>query len=217
MNVSFSSHKPSALSLLSRVISTARQTTQLFEDAAVAATPPPAAYKASPALPFLEYPANLAGYVGDVGFDPFRFSDFVSVDFLRESELKHGRIAMLAVVGFAAVDLGLRVYPTPDFFEGLSPITAHDALVQAGSMNQILLWAGFAEVFGTAALIQTLEGSGRAAGDFGLDGGLLKNKSVAQVDAMKLKEITHCRLAMLAFGGMVTQAVLYQNGFPFLK
>lgn len=31
----------------------------------------------------------------------------------------------------------------------------------------------------------------------------------------ELKEITHCRLAMLAFSGMVTQAVLYQGGFPY--
>ncbi|GAX13743.1 hypothetical protein FisN_30Lh029 [Fistulifera solaris] len=197
---------------------TARPTTQLFEDAA--ATPAAVAtpvYKASPALPFLEYPPNLAGYAGDVGFDPFRFSDFCPVDFLRESELKHGRIAMLAIVGFASVDLGLRVYPTPDFMEGLTSVTAHDALVQAGSMSQILLWASFMEVFGTAALIQTLQGSGRAAGDFGFDGGMLKNKSAAQIEDMKLKEITHCRLAMLAFGGMVTQAVLYDTGFPYLK
>lgn len=31
----------------------------------------------------------------------------------------------------------------------------------------------------------------------------------------ELKEITHCRLAMLAFSGMVTQAVLYNGGFPY--
>lgn len=32
---------------------------------------------------------------------------------------------------------------------------------------------------------------------------------------MELKEITHCRLAMCAFGGMVTQAVLTNSGFPY--
>ena len=33
-----------------------------------------------------------------------------------EAELKHGRMCQLAVVGFAAVDLGARVYPTPDAY-----------------------------------------------------------------------------------------------------
>lgn len=46
---------------------------------------------------------------GDYGFDPIGFSDFIPLDFLREAELKHGRICQLAVVGFAATDLGLRL------------------------------------------------------------------------------------------------------------
>merc|ERR1712029_850233 len=67
----------------------------------------------SKALPFLPYPENLAGYVGDAGFDPLRFSDFVPMDYLREAELKHARICMLATVGWVAVDSGMRVYPVP--------------------------------------------------------------------------------------------------------
>ena len=185
---------------------TGRSATRLYEEAA---------YKASESLPFLEYPANLAGYPGDKGFDPFRFSDFVPMDFLREAELKHGRICMMAVVGFAAVDLGLRVYPTPEAYEGLTAITAHDALVQQGAMSQMLLWFSIAEVFDTVAVIQMLNGSGRAPGDFGLDGGLLKGKDEKAVNDMKEKEIVHCRLAMFAFSGMVTQAVLTQGPFPY--
>jgi hypothetical protein len=191
-----------------------RQATRIFEgeEAAVAAPP---AYKASEALPFLEYPPNLAGYTGDKGFDPFRFSDFAPMDFLAEAELKHGRMCQLAVVGFAAVDLGLKVYPFPDSYVGLTSVTAHDALVEQGAMGQILLWMSFAEIFGTIALVQMLEGSGRLPGDFGLDGGLLKGKSEEYIATMKEKEINHCRLAMLAFSGMVTQAVLTQGGFPY--
>jgi hypothetical protein len=192
-----------------------RQVTQLFEGEEAAAVPAPPAYKASAALPFLEYPPNLAGYAGDRGFDPFRFSDFAPMDFLKEAELKHGRMCQLAVVGFAAVDLGLKVYPGPDAYQGLTSLTAHDALVEQGGMGQIFLWMGFAEVFGTLALVQMLEGSGRAPGDFGLDGGLLKGRSEAYIANMKEKEIEHCRLAMLAFSGMVTQAVLTQGGFPY--
>jgi light-harvesting complex I chlorophyll a/b binding protein 1 len=165
----------------------------------------------------MEYPPNLAGYVGDAGFDPFRFSDFLPMDFLREAELKHGRICMMAIVGFAAVDCGLRVYPTPIEYEGLTSVTAHDALVKQGAMGQMLLWFSFAEIFDTVAVIQMLQGSGRAPGDFGLDPmGFLKGKSEKEVTDMKLKEIVHCRLAMFAFSGMVTQAVLTQGPFPYV-
>lgn len=48
-------------------------------------------------------------HIGDVGFDPIGFSSFIPLDFLREAELKHGRICQLAVVGFAATDLGMRL------------------------------------------------------------------------------------------------------------
>ena len=174
-------------------------------------------YVASTALPFLEKPANLEGYVGDAGFDPFRFSDFVPMDFLREAELKHGRICMLATVGFAAVDCGFRIYPLPEAYEGLTSVTAHDALVQFGAMGQIFLWIGLAEILGTVAVMQMLGGSGREPGDFGFDPvGFLEGKSKEEVDDMKLKEITHSRLAMIAFSGMVTQAVLTQGPFPYV-
>jgi len=43
----------------------------------------------SPAVPFLPYAQNLKGYIGeDIGFDPLRISDYVPMDYLRESELK---------------------------------------------------------------------------------------------------------------------------------
>lgn len=139
------------------------------------------------------------------------------VDFLREAELKHGRICQLAVVGFAAVDLGLKIYPTPEAYEGLTSVTAHDALVEQGAMSQLFLWFSLAEIISSVAVVQMLQGSGRAPGDFGLDPvGFLKGASQKDIDDMKLKEITHCRLAMFAFSGMVTQAVLTQGPFPYV-
>ncbi len=170
----------------------------------------------SQALPFLEAPPNCEGYVGNVGFDPFRFSDFAPVDFLREAELKHGRIAMMAWLGYVSVDMGMRVLPIPEGLEGLTAATAHDAAVEQGGMAQLLLWFSLAEVIDGIAIVQMLEGSGRAPGDFGWDGGMLKGKSDEYINDMKLKEITHCRLAMLAFSGVVTQSVLTQGPFPYV-
>lgn len=56
----------------------------------------------SKALPFLESPAKLDGtIVGDFGFDPLGFTDTLqSLNYVRAAELKHGRVAMLATVGF---------------------------------------------------------------------------------------------------------------------
>lgn len=39
---------------------------------------------------------------GFLGFDPLGFSNLIDVKWLREAELKHCRICMLAVVGFVA-------------------------------------------------------------------------------------------------------------------
>lgn len=152
---------------------------------------------------------------GDVGFDPVGFSSFLPLEFLREAELKHGRICQLAVVGFAATDLGLRL---PGAMHDVSSVAAHDAAVATGAMPQILLWVCAFEAISAVAVIQMLDGSGRAPGSFGLDPqGLYSKpgKEAAKNDA-ELKEITHCRLAMLAFSGMVTQAVLTDGGFPYI-
>ena len=38
--------------------------------------------------------------VGDVGFDPLGFTEVFSLEWLREAEIKHARVSMLAFVGF---------------------------------------------------------------------------------------------------------------------
>jgi hypothetical protein len=139
------------------------------------------------------------------------------MDFLREAELKHGRICMLAYVGFVATDIGFHIYPFPEAYEGLTSVTAHDALVKQGAMGQILLWSSLAEIISTIAVMQMMAGSGREPGYFGFDPlGFMKGKSEEESNEMKLKELTNGRLAMLAFSGVVTQAVLTQGPFPYV-
>ncbi|GMI28665.1 hypothetical protein TrCOL_g11762 [Triparma columacea] len=171
----------------------------------------------SSALPFLPYPKNLEGYAGDVGFDPLGFSDWLPMDYLREAEVKHGRICMLAWLGFVAVDNGARIYPLPEAYKGLTSVTAHDALVENGAMGQILLFVGLAEMVSWLAISQMLQGSGRKPGDFGFDPlNILKGKSDDEVKRMQVRELKNGRLAMLAFSGVVTQAVLTNGPFPYV-
>ncbi|CAN0020838.1 unnamed protein product [Pylaiella littoralis] len=169
----------------------------------------------SKSLPFMPQPEALDGSTpGDVGFDPIGFTSFIPLDFMREAELKHGRICQLAVVGFAATDLGLHL---PGAEHAVSSIAAHDAAVATGAMPQILLWVSAFECISTVAVIQMLEGSGRAPGYFGLDPFQLYSKpsNAAKKADYELKEVKNGRLAMLAFSGMVTQAVLTNGGFPY--
>ena len=42
---------------------------------------------------------------GDVGFDPLGISDLIDVRWLREAELKHGRVCMLAATGMIVQDV----------------------------------------------------------------------------------------------------------------
>ena len=77
--------------------STARQTTSLSAEKEM-----------SKALPFVPRPKLLDGTLpGDVGFDPFGFggADKESLMNMREAELKHSRLAMLAAVGWPLAEL----------------------------------------------------------------------------------------------------------------
>lgn len=170
----------------------------------------------SAAFPFLPAPPNLKGYVGDVGFDPLRISDYFPMDYLREAELKHGRICMLAWLGFVAVDCGFRIYPTPELYVGVSSINAHNAACEFGAMGNMGIFIAIFEMVSWLSVQQMLQGSGREAGDYGFDPlGILKDKPEEEVNRWKLRELKNGRLAMLAFSGVVTQAVLTQGPFPY--
>merc|ERR1711972_222532 len=84
----------------------------------------------SPAVPYLMYPPQLEGWVGgEKGFDPLMVTDALPVYWVREAELKHARVCMLATIGWIATDCGLR-FPGEQF--QVSTLQAHDAMVECG-------------------------------------------------------------------------------------
>lgn len=171
----------------------------------------------SPALPFAPRPMQLVGYAGDVGFDPLGLSEQMELEFLREAELKHGRIAMLATVGWISVDMGMRVYPVPEGWENISALQAHDAFV-GGAMNADFWYSPLGFVLETLAILECFQVNDvykmrvgekveRVAGDLNFDTlGFLANASDEEVLEMKTKEVKHARLGMLAFMGIVMQS-----------
>lgn len=58
------------------------------------------------AIPFLKRPTKLDGsHAGDYGFDPLGLSETYDVYTMQESEIRHGRLAMLAVIGWPMSEL----------------------------------------------------------------------------------------------------------------
>lgn len=112
-----------------------------FDDEEVAPPPPPPKREMSQSVPFLVRPKNLDGMVGDIGFDPFGLAEIFPVKFLREAEIKHGRVAMLAVVGWIVSEV---VHLPGPAYMSENPVDAM-AAVGPAPMLQIFLFCGFLE------------------------------------------------------------------------
>ena len=156
----------------------------------------------SKSLPFLLKPTNLDGsMVGDVGFDPIGLSDNFDLKWLREAELKHGRVSMLAVVGFV-----LSEFVNFPMYSGMHVDDSNAAPTAVGvsAMLQIVFAAGFEEYRtnkGNITFETMFIDPDRVPGDLGFDP--LGYKSKGEYDKLQLNELKHGRLAMLAIGGMI--------------
>jgi hypothetical protein len=177
----------------------------------------------SAAIPYLERPPGLDGSEGDVGFDPLWVSSALPdkgwIKYLREAELKHGRVAMLAATGAIVQDLFQ--FKGTDTLVGASKMTAaHDALLKleyakggkVATMHQMLLWIGVLELCSAPAIAQMFKGeTSRLPGDYGFDPlGFSKDPKAASV--YRLKEVKNGRLAMIGVGGMVHHYLLTGKG-----
>lgn len=88
----------------------------------------------------MEFAGGLPGAAGPElkKFDPLKFSEKSPewVPWFRESELKHGRIAMLATLGFIVADF----VKLPGDVHLVSSLEAHNVAVKSGALLQVLLW-----------------------------------------------------------------------------
>merc|ERR1711935_35164 len=186
----------------------------------------------SKALPFLNRPELLDGSMaGDVGFDPLGLStiDGVGVDlyWLREAEIKHARVAMLAVAGVLQVEIfgpapGCEMATAKNQMDAFWQLwNAHPQYIAAS-----LIFITMIEAFSGIATTSGRESGERQPGDFGLDPLGFLNGAPDKVERLKAQEIASGRLAMWAAAGIIHQGMttddsatgslvqsLHDNGF----
>jgi light-harvesting complex I chlorophyll a/b binding protein 4 len=176
---------------------------KMSEEAAAAPVAPAAPKAMSKSLPFILKPkANLSGLVGgEAEFDPLSLSELLPLNFLVESEIKHGRVAMLAVLGYFVEQV---IHLPGDIYQSSNPLEAV-AAVGPSPMLQIFFGMGALEwvMHNGKMTMEDMHSDGHVPGDFGFDPmGLAKNADAKKKYA--LNEIKNGRLAMLAAGHLVS-------------
>ncbi|CAM9810995.1 unnamed protein product [Heterosigma akashiwo] len=166
----------------------------------------------SKAVPFLTKPKNLDGSMaGDNGFDPLKLSEIEDVGldlyWMREAELKHGRVAMLACAGIFFTTVHGSILPGfPD---------------AAGKSQMDVFWQVWEDHPSTLAVASSASSlwrwspawpSPRAASLATVPRGLRFRPSEDVLHPEKaadyaLKEVKNGRLAMMAAAGMILQGV----------
>ena len=112
-------------------------------------------------------PQHLEGMLGNAGFDPWGLSTPQNIKWMREAELKHGRMCQLAWLGYVAVDCGIK-FPG-EKYAALSSFTAHEGTATL-ELFYLLLFVGTAETIGFTQIYSMMDGSlDREPGDFGFD------------------------------------------------
>mmetsp|Transcript_3408 Transcript_3408/g.8098 ORF Transcript_3408/g.8098 Transcript_3408/m.8098 type:complete len:222 (-) Transcript_3408:2087-2752(-) len=172
----------------------------------------------SKSLPFMNRPPLLDGSMaGDVGFDPLGLSniDEVGIDlyWLREAELKHCRLAMLAVAGVLQVELfgpapGCEMATAKNQMQAFWQLwDAHPQYIVAGLIMIMMI-----EAVSGIATTSGRESGEREPGDFGLDPlGFMKGDA-ASVERLKAQEVANGRLAMWAAAGEIVQGMTTGDG-----
>jgi len=154
-------------------------------------------------------------------FDPLSFSTQTSAGkllFYREVELKHGRVAMLASLGFVVGENFHPLFggnidsPAIYAFQETPLQTFWQAVVLALALPEVFSVFTFDEPGATGKeLVKNEQWAiklDHAPGDIGFDPLGLKPKDEDELIAMQTKELNNGRLAMIAIAGMVAQELV---------
>jgi len=179
--------------------------------------------------PSTKFCGGLPGAIAPLGdFDPLGFStgkDALEINRLREAELTHGRVGMLASLGFLVqekfhplftADGGPAIEQIPKL-----PVGVLFAITLGISFTESLrISAGFANPYDGEVDVSKAkpvtafpkEGTtfqrmrvGYTPGDLGFDPLNLKPTDPAEFKAMQERELSHGRLAMIAAAGFMAQ------------
>ena len=170
----------------------------------------------SASLPFLPRPALLDGTLpGDRGFDPFNFaSNADALQWQRKAELKHGRLAMLASVGWPMAELfHLNFAQALDLPYSLAsggrvPSVLNDGLAHA---DFPVFWIA---VLSAAAAIEILESVGETQYPVEMASSMVWEDEVDEEKPshfMQEAEIFNGRLGMLAITTFAIQECLQNS------
>ena len=155
-------------------------------------------------------------------FDPLGFAedtDLVQMKTYREAETTHGRVAMLAVIGFLVTEAPLSFHPLFDTASrDIGPAIRHldEVRISTPFFFEIL-----AVIIGAAEVGRSLKGwetpgneenkvlkDDYYPGDIGFDPLGLKPDTWEEFSIMSTKELQHGRLAMLGIAGIVAQELV---------
>merc|ERR1712036_109737 len=178
----------------------------------------------------VEYAKSLPGVTGPLGFfDPLGFcsADDITegkIKFYREVELKHGRVGMLAALGFV---VGENFHP---LFGGDIDAPAYLAFQQTPLETfwpAVVIAIAIPEIFSvfTFETVGANDSRGRPtpqgqtwairadheSGDLGFDPLGLKPTDPAELKEMQTKELNNGRLAMIAAAGMIVQELVSKD------
>jgi len=148
------------------------------------------------------------GYDVETGgpWDPLNYAEKSNYNFAyyRALELKHGRVAMLATLGFFVPEL-FGTWPNDaGLFDGSNPITAITTVPPLGLL----------QIVGVVGLIESTTGKGaeggRVPGDIGFDPLGLSADGIDE--KLALAELKNGRLAMIASIAFIVQTALTGKG-----
>ena len=174
-------------------------------------------------------PAILDGTLaGDVGFDPLGFSKSnKTLYWMREAEIKHGRLAMLASVGWPLSEL---------WHKRMADFLHLDSILASGDRAPSILNGGLSSTYASGMLMASIiiagllekkamnsgevfwnaeKSDNYKPGDLGFDPYTLYTKRNGDKKAMETAEIKNGRLAMIAITAYVFQELA--TGLPVVQ